>query len=42
LLEQIQLMLGHASIVTTQRYLGTTQDFEEAPNDLIDLKWGKP
>ena len=39
LLEQIQLMLGHASIVTTQRYLGTTQDLEEAPNDLIDLKW---
>jgi integrase len=32
-LEQIQLSLGHASIQTTQRYLGTRQDFQDAPAD---------
>lgn len=38
-LEQIQLMLGHASIQTTERYLGSQQDLEHAPNDLLGLKW---
>jgi site-specific recombinase XerD len=37
---QIQKMLGHASVQTTERYLGLDQDFENAPNDLIGLNWG--
>ena len=38
-LEQIQLLLGHASIETTQTYLGTTLDLEQPPNDKLGLKW---
>jgi site-specific recombinase XerD len=37
-LEQIQLLLGHASDQTTERYLGTKQDLVHAPNDAIRLK----
>jgi site-specific recombinase XerD len=36
-LEQIQLSLGHSSIVTTERYLGTRQDLTSAPCDKLGL-----
>ena len=36
-LEQIQLLLGHASILTTERYLGTEQALAHAVNDAIGL-----
>jgi integrase len=37
-LEQIQLLLGHAPVQTTERYLGTKQDLVHAPNDGIKLR----
>lgn len=37
-LEQIQLLLGHASIQTTERYLGTRQNISEAVNDRLGLE----
>jgi integrase len=37
-LEQIQLLLGHASVQTTERYLGTKQDLVHPPNDSIRLR----
>jgi site-specific recombinase XerD len=37
-LEQIQMLLGHASVQTTERYLGTRQDLVHAPNDAIKLR----
>jgi len=37
-LEQIQMLLGHASVQTTERYLGTKQDLVHAPNDAIRFK----
>lgn len=36
-IEQIQQTLGHASIQTTERYLGVDQDFQNAPSDYIKL-----
>lgn len=36
-LEQIQLSLGHASMTTTERYLGVQQDLTDAPCDYIKL-----
>ena len=37
-LEQIQFLLGHASILTTERYLGCKQNLGHPVNDLFDLK----
>jgi integrase len=37
-LEQIQMLLGHASVQTTERYLGTKQDLVHPPNDAIKLR----
>ena len=36
-LEQIQLSLGHASVLTTERYLGVRQDLADAPCDHLGL-----
>lgn len=37
-LEQIQLSYGHASLTTTERYLGVKMDFADAPCDRLGLK----
>ena len=37
-LEQIQLSLGHASVQTTERYLGVKQDLTDAPCDVLGLR----
>jgi integrase len=36
--EQIQLLLRHSSVQTTERYLGTKQDLVHPPNDGIKLR----
>jgi integrase len=36
-LEQIQFLLGHASIQTTERYLRSRQNLKEAVNDRLGL-----
>jgi site-specific recombinase XerD len=36
-LDQIQISLGHASLVTTEKYLGCKQNLKNAPADLIPL-----
>ena len=36
-LEQIQISLGHASIQTTERYLGLKQNLHDAPFDRLGL-----
>jgi integrase len=38
-LEQVQLLLGHASVQTTERYIGSQQELEHAPNDRLGLKF---
>jgi integrase len=37
-LEQISVTLGHASIQTTQRYLGVEQDLQDAPCDHLGVR----
>ena len=34
-LEQIQFLLGHASVQTTERYIGCKQDLSRAVNDRL-------
>ena len=38
MIDQIQLALGHASLKTTERYLGVELDLADAPCDHLDLK----
>lgn len=40
-LEQIQICLGHASIQTTERYLGVSQDLTDAPCDRLGIRGQK-
>ena len=37
-LEQIQFLLGHASVQTTERYLGCKQRLSQAVNDKLGLE----
>jgi len=37
-LEQIQFLLGHVSVQTTERYLGCKQRFRAAVNDRIGIE----
>jgi hypothetical protein len=41
-LEQIQFVLGHASVQTTERYLGCKQNLGHPVNDLFDLGTDRP
>lgn len=37
-LDQIKASLGHASVQTTERYVGETQRFTDAPADRLGLR----
>lgn len=37
-LEQIQFLLGHVSVHTTEKYLGCKQRFREAVNDRLGIE----
>jgi integrase len=37
-LEQIQFLLGHVSVQTTEKYLGSKQRLREAVNDRIGIE----
>jgi site-specific recombinase XerD len=39
-LEQIQFLLGHVSVQTTEKYLGCKQRLREAVNDKIGIEPG--
>src|SRR5882672_10765680 len=41
-LEQIQFLLGHASVQTTERYLGCKQNLGHPVNDLFELRTEGP
>ena len=40
-LEQIQFLLGHASVQTTERYIGCKQNLKEAVNDRFHISVGR-
>lgn len=40
-LEQIQFLLGHASVQTTERYIGCKQKFQDAVNDRFEISVAK-
>jgi integrase len=40
-LEQIQFLLGHASVQTTERYIGCKQDLARAVNDRLPFAAGR-
>lgn len=37
-LEQIQISLGHASIQTTEKYIGLEQNLADAPCDQLGIR----
>jgi site-specific recombinase XerD len=37
-MEQIQFLLGHVSVQTTEKYLGSKQRLREAVNDRIGIE----
>ena len=39
-IEQIQFLLGHASVQTTERYIGCKQKLGQAVNDRIEFRFG--
>jgi site-specific recombinase XerD len=41
-LDQIQFLLGHVSVQTTERYIGCKQRLRNAVNDSIGLEPEKP
>jgi integrase len=41
-LEQIQFLLGHVSVQTTEKYLGCKQRLKNAVNDQIGIEPGSP
>lgn len=40
-LEQIQFLLSHASVQTTERYIGSKQNLKEAVNDRLQFSLGR-
>src|ERR1700733_10146439 len=40
-LEQIQFLLGHASVQPTERYIGCKQNLKEAVNDRFQISLGR-
>lgn len=39
-IDQIRYVLGHASIDTTQLYIGDNQRLDKSPGDLLETDWG--
>ena len=35
--EQIRFLLGHASVQTTERYIGSKQKLQDAVNDRLEI-----